>query len=763
MADGTDYNPKNNPLYDVPKKPEVTPRRKLQSTGESTDSEMPLKPLVPPKRRTTVSSGSSVNATPSDTSATPSVSSTAPSTTTTPSVSVANARQKFEQALKDSGQPQKEPPKVAPKSSTPVKSTPPPVKSAPPSVKSAPPSVKSAPPPIPTKSLAQQQSKPVPSIPQSPRSGGQIPVSSRYVEVGSSNNDIPEAPDYADPDALIPRASTSSYPEPGNTDYSELVDNAASSKLVIKSKPFGLEEFATEFPLPQIVRVYAGHYGITEQFSMSEGEELILFFIKSSKIVMASTQRKAETYHLPLNSSLQFGPYTPKSSETEAHSYRYETVEDLLAREEGLPKVVKVFKTFSGPSEEQSVMSGDLIFPQKVSGKKKNRVLKCKTKRGTKLKLGLNCTGDFSTDPSDVRMYLLEYIEHVNDFPVKVLIFNEKDDNSKLCSLRTGTVLILEAPAPLRSYICSTDIFGERDYPIIELPMIMPIQVQSMERVGLDMQPIYSKIQHAYENFDLSMVKKSMFPAQTEKSLKLQQEFYEEVRRDDGSSHLYDLERPEAIYEPIPGCAPNVGIKKEVKPPPRPGPPPSKPLSPQRPAPIPPSIKSPPLPPLNQLPPKPTEEKSFPPPLPSRPVNPVITPPIPPANPSKAIPATPPHIQPQIKLPPFQKEEKPTTTKVLTVQPKTVTENPTPEENLAVLKVMTGEDILLLLDNMNLGEYKDSFQQEQVDGELMLELSKSDLEDLGVTKNIHQIRLLKLIDGSSSVKKYADGLYGTLS
>ena len=97
------------------------------------------------------------------------------------------------------------------------------------------------------------------------------------------------------------------------------------------------------------------------------------------------------------------------------------------------------------------------------------------------------------------------------------------------------------------------------------------------------------------------------------------------------------------------------------------------------------------------------------------------------------------------------------------VQAKTITENATPEENQALLKVMTGEDILLLLDNMNLGEYKDSFQREQVDGELMLELRKDDLADLGVTKNIHQIRLLKLIDGSSSVKKYADGLYGTLS
>lgn len=730
MADGTDKSLKNNPVYDVPRKPEVIPRTKLPSASESAANEMPLKPLVPPKRRNTVS----LNATSSATS-------TTSSAVVKSNVSVADARQKFEQGLKESAEQQKEPPAVTPKSPAPAKVNPP---------------------AIPSKPSAQHHSKPAPSIPQSPGLGKQVPGYSRYVEVRNTNpsgdTDMPEAPDYADPDAFIPRSSTSSYAEAGNTDYSDPNDNSSTNtKLVIKSRPYGLEEFAAEFPLPQIVRVYAGHYGITEQFSMSEGEELILFFIKSSKVVMASTQRKAETYHLPLNSSLQFGPYLAKTSETEAHSYRYETVEDLLKREEGLPKAVKVFKTFSGPSEEQSVMAGDLIFPQKVTGKKKNRVLKCKTKRGTKLKLGLNCAGDFSTDPSDVRMYLLEYIEHVNVFPVMVLIFNEKDDyNSKLCSLRTGTVLILEAPTPLRSYICSTDIFGERDYPIIELPMIMPIQIQSMERTGLNMQPIYSKIQHAYENFDLSMVKKSMFPAQNEKELKVQQQFYEEIRKDDGGAHLYDLERPEAIYEPIPGDVFDGGIKKEVKPP-RPSLP-SKPLSPQRPAPGPPSVKSPPLPPMNQTSPTSTE-KSFPPPLPNRPTNPVTVP----TGPKKAVPSTSPPVESQIKSPPVQNQVSRTQANIFTPLPNTAKEKATPEENQALLKAMTGEDILTLLDNMNLGEYKDSFQQEQVDGELMLELTKSDLEDLGITKNIHQIRLMKLIDGSSSVKKYADGLYGTLS
>ena len=597
-----------------------------------------------------------------------------------------------------------------------------------------------------------------------------------------------EMPDYADPDSVLTKPDEMpDYTEP-DTKLTKPVSTAPSVvKYKITSKPFELEEFAAEFPLPQIIRVYSGYYGVTEHFSMSEGEELILFFIKSSKIITASTRSKAETYHLPLNSSIQFGPYLQKNSENEAQTYRYRTIGDLIQREEGLPKVVKVFKSFSGISKESSVSAGDLIFPRKVSGKKKKTILKCTNKSGQKLKLGLNCVGDFSTDPSDVRMYLLEYIEYINEFPYTGMVFNE-DESSKLSCLRTGTVLILEAPQPLRSYICSTDIFGEKDYPIVELPMIMPIQIQCMERPELNMEPIYNKVQHAYENFKPSMIKKSLYPAQNQTELKAQQQFYEEVQKDDGSSHLYDLERPEAIYEQIPGenvayvrKAGNVQLPPNL--------PPMKPFATSASA-----VTSPPVSavksPIQPTSPKPVIKQSLPEHTPNKlpPLLPTSPLAVPPAIPSRPIyvgnkepthnklvdrtqPTVPPStiakpntVPPAIPSIPIGNKELPTQP---TVPVTTSTTNPTvettPEENIAYLKTMDVESVLQLLSDMNLTEYKDSFQREQVDGELMADLSQEELEDLGVTKKIHQKRLLKLIDGSSSAKKYEGGIYGTLS
>ena len=60
-----------------------------------------------------------------------------------------------------------------------------------------------------------------------------------------------------------------------------------------------------------------------------------------------------------------------------------------------------------------------------------------------------------------------------------------------------------------------------------------------------------------------------------------------------------------------------------------------------------------------------------------------------------------------------------------------------------------------LLDAMKLGEYKPKFESEQINGDIMLELDDSILEqELGVKTRIHRIRLMKIISGSYPVGNY---------
>ena len=74
--------------------------------------------------------------------------------------------------------------------------------------------------------------------------------------------------------------------------------------------------------------------------------------------------------------------------------------------------------------------------------------------------------------------------------------------------------------------------------------------------------------------------------------------------------------------------------------------------------------------------------------------------------------------------------------------------------NIAYLKKMQRGDILQLLDAMNLSIYKEAFEQEHIDGEMMTCLSTEMLSELGVSKALHRLRLMKIVSGQTSASSY---------
>ena len=58
-----------------------------------------------------------------------------------------------------------------------------------------------------------------------------------------------------------------------------------------------------------------------------------------------------------------------------------------------------------------------------------------------------------------------------------------------------------------------------------------------------------------------------------------------------------------------------------------------------------------------------------------------------------------------------------------------------------------------MLDALQLSQYKEAFEREQVDGEVLLELDDEMLQhELGVNFKIHRLRLMKIISGSNSAE-----------
>ena len=60
---------------------------------------------------------------------------------------------------------------------------------------------------------------------------------------------------------------------------------------------------------------------------------------------------------------------------------------------------------------------------------------------------------------------------------------------------------------------------------------------------------------------------------------------------------------------------------------------------------------------------------------------------------------------------------------------------------------------------MNMEKYIPQFQQEHISGDLLLDLNDDILkEELGIVKEVHSIKLKKVMSGEQSIEKYIGGL-----
>ena len=74
------------------------------------------------------------------------------------------------------------------------------------------------------------------------------------------------------------------------------------------------------------------------------------------------------------------------------------------------------------------------------------------------------------------------------------------------------------------------------------------------------------------------------------------------------------------------------------------------------------------------------------------------------------------------------------------------------QSNLAHLKSFTIIQIQELLKCMNLERYCESFKKEMINGEIFSSLTDEMLQELGVSKQLHRLRIKKVISGDTSVK-----------
>jgi len=332
---------------------------------------------------------------------------------------------------------------------------------------------------------------------------------------------------------------------PPPTDYEiisvpPVVHRSKPTPKTSSAKCYDLETFCREVSLPRAVEITDGFCCPTEDIPI--GFQMMIYFQKTARVVQAKDALDS-LYNIPLGSSLKFAPIDELKPAGDQTGFYYDTVETMLMERPSLPKVVKVQHAFT--KGRHSVMSNDIVFPKKIE---KNLLgnkivgLVCTKMNGEDIKLPLECSCGFSTSMKDTQLYIMEYIEFVNQFPVKVSVFG--DLNSEFSVTMPSTLTLLKEYT-MKSVVARSRHSKTNDH-IVEMPTNLPIQLKCLEE---DITLEHGQVKSIYETFDPSLVSNYYSLAETNSQYQAQQQLYSKVRSDVAGSKYYNLAIPEKIYE----------------------------------------------------------------------------------------------------------------------------------------------------------------------------------------------------------------------
>ena len=318
-------------------------------------------------------------------------------------------------------------------------------------------------------------------------------------------------------------------------------DNVSFSSTSLEFQSYDLENFCAEVKLPKAVEVTDGFCGATEDIPV--GYQLMMYFQKTTRVVQAKDVLDT-VYNIPINSSLHFAPIDDLQLKPKAGDYSgfyYDTIEEMLQERPTLPKVVCAKGSYT--KGKHSINPKDILFPKKIdktAALRGGKVigLQCVKLGGEEIKLPLECACGFSTATKDNQLYLPEYIEYVNQFPVKVFVFGI-DSNMQF---GIPTTLFLQGEHLLKTLVARS-LHSEEEI-MTEISMDLPIRIRCL---SLDNEASEKeRVKKVYETFNTSKVSTIYSLTKTSAQHKAQQHLYAKVRQEYDSKY-YDIIAPDSI------------------------------------------------------------------------------------------------------------------------------------------------------------------------------------------------------------------------
>ncbi|KAL5506589.1 hypothetical protein EMCRGX_G008268 [Ephydatia muelleri] len=295
-----------------------------------------------------------------------------------------------------------------------------------------------------------------------------------------------------------------------------------------KDSAFSIDKFTTSYAhlLPTRVIVEQGYFDFERNFGVTTGEVYNLHFIKKVKSVSVSDSN-SQRHVLPLNACVEYCLlHDPDGDRERARAgYTYRRAGDIMALKT-LPAVVRAKSAYRGGDAASSVEALEMLVVLQVAKKHKfmrNRVLSVfSLTNSTKKALSEECEGNFSTDPYGTKLFLPEIIQHLpNAFPTTALMFVSPDVTHNIPLHLFDEFLVLEGLVESRSIIATTCDLPNSSSPsqcvrnLIEFPVSLPITVtlldeeEEEEGGGSDdssASSLFSRTRNIIEGFDPSKV-----------------------------------------------------------------------------------------------------------------------------------------------------------------------------------------------------------------------------------------------------------------
>ena len=266
---------------------------------------------------------------------------------------------------------------------------------------------------------------------------------------------------------------------------------------IVDEREYSSKELITEKALPQMVTVTSGYDGATPENCVGVGEEFVVSFAKSTRVIPAKLVDGTDEIFLPADSMLSLGMVMKGGAKT------YNSVRDLL-KLSILPVVVTVNHAFT--TNGHRVEKNSTLY---ITGRDGKKALFCQHESGgVDLALTPDLVGKFSTDPEDATIFIEDYTAMYNVFPVTVILLQKGVDVDDHLEQYIRQTFILNEPIDKLSLIATTDVSGSRieDPAVVEIPMDIPLFFKCIERPELDMDKVYRPAVELCRKFDPSKV-----------------------------------------------------------------------------------------------------------------------------------------------------------------------------------------------------------------------------------------------------------------